>query len=69
MTTEEAIDYIEAMWRMNDANIKLAVSENVELETEDLWAHQALKLVILQAKSNQYLEAFKEEENSSQQED
>ena len=58
LTTEQAIEYIETMWGMNDLNIKLALVNDVMIDQEELWAHEALQLVLLQAKSNNYLESF-----------
>ena len=56
MTTEQAIEYLETFWKMNQLNIDLATMSGAEIEQEELWAHEAIKLVLLQAKSNNFLE-------------
>ena len=58
MTTEQAIEYLETLWKMNQLNIDLAVMSGGEIDPEELWAHQAIKIVLLQAKSNNFLEMF-----------
>ena len=58
LTTEQAIKYLESLWQMNDANITLAKLSSVSIDQEELWAHEALALVLLQAKSNLYLQEF-----------
>ena len=57
MTTEQAIDYVQAICNMNELNIMLAREAlQVEVEQEEIWTHEAIKLVLLQAKSNLFLE-------------
>lgn len=58
LTTEQAIKYLESLWQMNEANITMAKVRSISIDQEELWAHEALQLVILQAKTNLYLEKF-----------
>ena len=60
LTTEIAIEYLETIWKMNDLNISLAISNDIVIEQEEIWAHEAIKLVLLQAKSNLFLNQLME---------
>lgn len=60
LTTEIAIEYLETIWKMNDLNISLALTNDIGIEQEEIWAHEAIKLVLLQAKSNLFLNQLME---------
>lgn len=62
MTTEQAIEYLETLWKMNQLNINLAATCGGVIDQEELWAHEAIEKVLLQAKSNLFLEMITDPE-------
>ena len=49
-------------------NLSFALEQNAQVDPEEVWAHEAIKIVLIQAKSNRYLENLVQEDEGENRE-